>query len=184
MGSVEERLAVATAQTADVARQNAREAERFRRMAFEDPLTGLPNRRGFEDRLAELGPASEPSLLILDVDSFKLINDTLGHAAGDAALCRLAGMVRATLWPSDFAARVGGDEFAVLLPDASPYEAVCVADRLRAAVEHDETEPRMTVSIGISRCTGDVRRAALSADAALYEAKRGGRNAVLMAGSE
>lgn len=182
--TVEEQVAQATAYVADVARQSAREAERFRRMALEDPLTGLPNRRAFEDRLAEIGASREPSLLVLDVDGFKLINDALGHAAGDAALRRLGNLISSAIRPSDFAARLGGDEFAVLLVDVSPYEAACVAERLRAVIEQDEETPRLTVSIGVSRCHGDIRGAALHADEALYAAKRSGRNAVQVAPDE
>lgn len=178
---LEARLADATAQTAELARENARQAERFRRLAFQDELTGLPNRRAFEDYLTEASASDSPAMLIIDVDGFKLINDSLGHLEGDAVLKRLAQLIQSAIRPTDYAARVGGDEFAVLLTGGSPYEAVCVAERLRSVIEDDEAEPRVTVSIGVSQCSGDMRGAALEADRALYAAKRGGRNAVQFA---
>ncbi|MCB4824686.1 diguanylate cyclase domain-containing protein [Roseicella aerolata] len=99
-----------------------------------DPLTGLADRRQFRDRLAQAlaGPTTEgPGLLLIDLDRFKAVNDALGHPAGDALLQAAAGRLRSALRPADMAARMGGDEFAVLLASPTGREAVAsVAARL------------------------------------------------------
>jgi diguanylate cyclase (GGDEF)-like protein len=117
---------------------SALDAERRRAwmLATTDPLTGLANRRHFDDRLqAELRRCSRTNLpvavLLLDLDHFKEINDHWGHAAGDTALCRVAELLRNELRASDLPARLGGDEFAVLLPETSAAQAEFVAQKLR-----------------------------------------------------
>ena len=172
-----------------------RQSDQLRRMAFLDGLTGLYNRRAFDDRLlAEVGRAArsaEPlALLLLDVDFFKRFNDHYGHLAGDDTLRQVGGVLKAAmLRPVDMAARYGGEEFACLLP-ATPLEgAVLVAERLREgvaalAIAHARSEVAavVTASIGAVADTGRTRidglRLIEAADAALYEAKRNGRNRV------
>lgn len=164
-------------------------------LATRDPLTGLHNRRSLDARLAEAqaldrryGGASGRvhGLLLIDVDHFKRVNDVHGHPAGDAVLRQLAQMLQASVRISDVAARFGGEEFAVLLPElAGPLEAVMTADKIRAAVEA-ATFPavgKLTISVGVSLASPEdeyVGPLIARADAALYEAKRGGRNAVVL----
>ncbi|MFD2647569.1 diguanylate cyclase [Devosia albogilva] len=170
-------------------RQIARE-QHWRRNALTDPLTGLPNRRAFEQGMDGLRVEERPaSLLIVDVDHFKLVNDTHGHAAGDYVLQRLAATLRANLRRKDLLARLGGEELSILLPDTGVPEATAVAERLRAAVEGMEIEwqgrpLQITISIGVAVAKGTMPATTLftQADAALYAAKRGGRNRVVFAG--
>ena len=141
-----------TAASADAAREQARRAFSLEQLALHDPLTGLWNRRGFEDRHQELTSAQSgrvPALLMIDVDALKEINDALGQPEGDRALVRAARAIVAALRPTDFAARIGGDEFVVLLPGASNAAALRIGERIRATVAADSTEPRLTVSIGV-----------------------------------
>jgi len=164
--------------------------------ATRDPLTHAVNRRGFEEALdKELAFArrhgSDVSLLALDVDHFKRVNDTYGHAAGDLVLKRLAEIVSGTIRPEDTFARIGGEEFVVLLRGIARHEAFVWAERMRGAVERavfDAGDVRIpvTISVGVatSRPAGNGSPKAIleAADAALYEAKRAGRNRV--AGAE
>ena len=168
-------------------------------LATRDPLTGLHNRRSLDARLAEAqtldrrygGPAGRVhGLLLIDVDHFKRVNDQFGHPAGDAVLRQLAQMLQALVRVTDVAARFGGEEFAVLLPGlAGPLEAVMAAEKIRGAVEM-ATFPEVghvTISVGVSLASpddADVRPLIDRADAALYEAKRGGRNAVVLKTAE
>jgi diguanylate cyclase (GGDEF)-like protein len=162
--------------------------ERARRGEVTDPLTGLANRRGFErsgaESWARRAQERKPLVLLLvDVDHFKRVNDTLGHAAGDELLRKVATLLQSTLREGDLAFRLGGEEFAVLVR-ALPGEAAALGERLRARVE--ETLP-VTVSIGAVEATPgselDVTarlwRIVDQADGGLYEAKRGGRNRVV-----
>jgi diguanylate cyclase (GGDEF)-like protein len=148
----------------------------------EDPLTGLPDRRAYEEHLAALQGDGDCALLMIDVDDLRSVNASAGRAAADAGLVRLAAAITTVLRPSDFAARVGGDDFAVVLRDISPYDANCVAERIRAAIEGDDAELALTVSIGVAQLGRDVRGAQLAADQALYAAKRSGRNVVQPSG--
>jgi diguanylate cyclase (GGDEF)-like protein len=163
-------------------------------LATRDPLTGLHNRRSLDARLADalaLGRryghvGRVHGLLLIDVDLFKSVNDQHGHAAGDAVLRQLAALLQASVRTTDVAARFGGEEFAVLLPElAGPQEAVRVAEKIRGAVQEAAfpAAGRLTVSIGVSLASpqdADVRQWVERADEALYEAKRGGRNAVVL----
>ncbi|MCE4556390.1 diguanylate cyclase [Roseateles cellulosilyticus] len=164
-------------------------------LATRDPLTGLHNRRSLDARLAEAQAldrrygrqrARVHALLLLDVDHFKRINDQFGHPTGDAVLRQLAHLLQASIRATDVAARFGGEEFAVLLPElAGPQEAVIAAEKIRAAVETVSFAQvgRVTVSVGVSLASVDdldARPLIDRADGALYEAKRGGRNAVVL----
>ena len=142
-----------------------------------DPVTGQPNRAAFEDHFAQAlaGHRRELTVLMVDVDDFKAINDRGGHASGDDALRRVGEIMADQLRPGDFICRYGGDEFAALLSDSSPAEAADVAERLRAAIE---AESDVTLSVGIAVCGDDLRAGLLRADQALYAAKAGGRNRV------
>jgi diguanylate cyclase (GGDEF)-like protein/PAS domain S-box-containing protein len=159
--------------------------------AVRDPLTGLPNRRWFLDALARATARATRSgrpvgVLLADVDDFKLVNDTLGHAAGDRLLVELAQRVSGALRPSDTVARLGGDEFVVLAEDLEhARHGAAVAERIaEAASGHYDVgaslRPRIALSMGVSTSRGEVDPDTLlsHADAALYEAKRRGRNRI------
>jgi len=153
-----------------------------------DPLTGVANRKSFDERFAqEIARRAEGAIplvmLLWDIDSFKVINDTYGHRAGDRVLQSVAACFAAALRASDFVARIGGEEFAVLLTGLKLAEAVNVANQVRTAVEalrfHFRGTPvRVTVSCGITELhQNDAPEAAFDrADAALYRAKNGGKN--------
>ena len=152
--------------------------------AFTDHLTGLANRRRFERQLARevsrtLRYSRPFCLLLLDIDNFKLVNDTYGHDAGDEAIRRLSLTLQAGTRGIDLAARIGGEEFAVILPETDFEGGVDVAERLRIAVREMEIPNvgQITASFGVaefplSAATG--RELMAVADAALYEAKRAG----------
>ena len=182
--AVAERLATAADHAVDLAREHVRRAEIFRDLAFRDPLTGMANRRAFEEALGAFTGQSSArgSLLMIDVDAFKAVNDTLGHDAGDRVLRSIAHAISSAVRPGDTAARVGGDEFAVLLPGALPARGSEVGDRILAAVA-DQAESPISVSIGVASVGGESRGALLAADTALYEAKAAGRNCVIPARS-
>jgi len=155
------------------------------RQASLDPLTGILNRRAFTTMagkmLATATRAERPAaLLMLDLDHFKRVNDTRGHAFGDALLCCFAKVVTDQLRSGDAFCRQGGEEFAILLAETDPARALAVAERLRQsfAAAPCAAEINATVSIGIaSRQSGDTLEDLLRrADRALYQAKNGGRN--------
>ena len=155
-----------------------------------DFLTGALNRRAMEDaalretaRCVRSGHAL--SMIVLDIDNFKLLNDTRGHAAGDRALQGLVCHIRALLRQQDMIARTGGEEFAILLPDTEELEALAIAERVRQSVEelavYFEEEPiRMTICAGVAQldpATGWEKMMQI-ADSAMYEAKKHGRNLI------
>ena len=159
------------------ANENAERAER-------DALTGLGNRRLLERRAAELLPQCERdgrplALALLDIDLFKGINDQFGHAAGDAVLVALAQLLRDNTRTGDVLARQGGEEFVMVLPGMVPERAAEVCERLRERVAANVWGPGIvvTISIGLSAAPPyDLQALLQQADAALYSAKRGGRN--------
>ena len=163
------------------------------RLSYTDGLTGLANRRRFMDVLGteltrQARHGHELCLLLIDVDHFKDVNDRHGHHAGDAVLCDLGRILMASVrTPTDLPARLGGEEFAVVLPDTRLDEARRVAERLREQVathvfQEGEQRLRVTVSIGLVTAR-DVNLATLlqQADLALYRAKETGRNRVVEA---
>jgi diguanylate cyclase (GGDEF)-like protein len=179
--SVEQHLSGIAAETADLARDLARQANTYRDLAYTDTLTGLPNRRAFEDRAARLRDFSDVkplAVLMIDLDGFKPVNDSEGHKAGDRILAVVARAIAGGLRDGDFVARIGGDEFAALLPRTDLDEAEALAERLRARVQEAGSDTSVTASIGVAMLEDDVRRALLRADVALYEAKDAGRNMV------
>ena len=149
-----------------------------------DPLTGLANRRGMAAALEAWQAQSRPfSVIAIDIDHFKQVNDRCGHAVGDAVIQRLAHLMRACSRDADVLCRNGGDEFIMLLPDASLDIALQVAERLRARVAEAEIPGAgsVTVSLGVVSSSEQDRDSAsilLGADAALYAAKERGRNCV------
>jgi diguanylate cyclase (GGDEF)-like protein len=179
--SVERELSGIAAETADLARDLARQASAYKDLAYTDPLCGLPNRRAFEDRAARLRDFSDArplAVLMVDLDGFKQVNDCEGHEAGDRVLILMARSIAGSLREGDFVARLGGDEFAALLPRTGVADAEALAERLRAEVQNVGTDASVTASVGIAMLEDDVRRALLRADVALYEAKNSGRNVV------
>jgi diguanylate cyclase (GGDEF)-like protein len=163
-----------------------RSTDRFRLSATTDPLTGLANRRMCQERVAlELKRAARYgtalSLLLIDVDRLKQINDRHGHEAGDSALKRVAGALSASCRATDLAARWGGDEFAIVAPGTSAEEALPLAERVREALRRiSDTPTKTTVSIGIAdvaNLESPVAEALYAAaDTALYDAKAAGRD--------
>lgn len=162
---------------------------RLEELSFVDGLTDIANRRQFEQMLdlewrRAVRSSAPLSLIIADIDNFKLFNDTHGHQAGDQCLREVATLLDSIVQRAgDQVARYGGEEFATLLPETDADGAVSIAERMRKAVEALETDGgRVTVSFGVATvvASDQIRQSALvaAADAALYEAKRAGRNAV------
>jgi len=156
-------------------------------LAVTDGLTGLRNHRAFKERLAEeFNRASRYqlpfALMLLDVDHFKLFNDTFGHPAGDEVLREVSRLLHANIRDTDFAARYGGEEFVVLTPFTSRADALALAERTRAAIACAPWKQRpVTVSIGVACLDATTKTAAdliAAADTALYKSKESGRNRV------
>ncbi len=165
-------------------------AQELSRAAIVDPASGLFNRVYFQSRLEEeLQRASRQgtplSMQIIDVDSFKAINDRFGHLAGDAVLKDVADILRRSVRVFDVCARYGGDEFAVVMPGSRLDSATVVAERIRGRIHERQPptadEPAVTVSVGVAefRVGEHARDVIERADRALYEAKKGGRNRVV-----
>lgn len=162
-------------------------------IASRDQLTGLLNRHAFRERgnalLGRLGLDKKPvSLLMINIDHFKSVNETYGYVAGDNALASFSKVVSACLRGSDLFGRLGGEEFAVLLPDCSPADTSIVAERIRKAVSEtpidlgEDLHLMMTTSVGtasLAIAPGDIDPLLLVADSALYRAKKSGRNKVI-----
>jgi diguanylate cyclase (GGDEF)-like protein len=156
--------------------------------ATTDFLTGIANRRAFHDRLAEEAERSRRtggavSLVMMDIDHFKAVNDRFGHAEGDRCLRIVARALAGTLRRHEFVARLGGEEFAVIAVDSTAAEAAALAERLRARVLAETTAGGIpvTVSCGVASLHdhgASVDRLLVAADGALYEAKRSGRDRV------
>jgi diguanylate cyclase (GGDEF)-like protein len=146
--------------------------------ASTDPLTGLPNRRAWDARLAEaLDESASFTVAMLDFDLFKDYNDTYGHPAGDRLLKETAAMWREHLRGGDLLARLGGEEFGLLLFNCNPDCAIDVLERLRAAVYHDRT---CSVGFAVHQSEESAEQVMARVDAALYEAKESGRDRVCM----
>ena len=163
-------------------------------IARTDGLTGLNNRRAFyergEDEFARTKRYGSPlTLVMLDIDHFKNINDTWGHAAGDEALRKIAEAITALLRETDFCGRVGGEEFGLLLPQTNREAGVALANRLRKriheiVIRHNEATINCSASFGVATCkstTTNIDTLVASADRALYQAKQTGRNKVVEA---
>jgi diguanylate cyclase (GGDEF)-like protein len=164
--------------------QNADLAEQSRT----DPLTGLPNRRAMSAALAAAvcdadGQPRQTAVALLDIDHFKRVNDLYGHATGDHVLAELARLLRAHFAGQGLAARFGGEEFVVLMPDTALATAQLQCDVLRMAVADLPLGIPLTISIGVAahRHGDTVEQTLARADAALYQAKHQGRNRVLCA---
>jgi diguanylate cyclase (GGDEF)-like protein len=166
---------------------NARLFEQVRHLAVSDPLTGLANYRRLLDVLENETERTNRSgrsfsVLLLDLDGLKKINDNYGHLVGSHAICRLADVLRIHCRAIDTAARYGGDEFALVLPETQEEEAKRVANRIREVLANDDEQPPLSASIGISVYRGDgerIEKLLSEADRHLYEekARRGKRAA-------
>jgi diguanylate cyclase (GGDEF)-like protein len=164
---------------------NARLFEQVRHLAVSDPLTGLANYRHLLDVLESETERTNRTrrpfaVLLLDLDELKKINDSYGHLVGSRAICRLADILRIHCRAVDTAARYGGDEFALVLPESQEDEARRVANRIREVLANDDEQPPLSASIGISVCRGDgarIEKLLSEADQDLYaeKAKRGRR---------
>lgn len=171
--------------------------KRLEHQAFHDPLTGLPNRAAFDNDLREQSDRRRPpgeglAVLFIDLDGFKLVNDRLGHDAGDALLEAAARRLEACVRPDDMVARLGGDEFTVLLPGAQDVDgAIVVADRILERLDAPfaiaGTRVRVSASIGVAFspvAVDEPDRLVRQADQAMYDAKRGGRSRVVVFGRD
>jgi diguanylate cyclase (GGDEF)-like protein len=162
----------------------------IKNIAHFDTLTGLYNRRYFEERLGLEAQKSffggtALSLVMIDIDHFKRVNDTFGHTGGDRVLREISGLLRTSVRKKDTVARYGGEEFILILPEAGLDESSMIAERIRRLVESTPFEVsdarlNLTVSLGISNFPNHRARSkeelVKMADQALYDAKRGGRN--------
>ncbi|WP_370056149.1 diguanylate cyclase [Leifsonia sp. EB41] len=186
-------LAEALAQLAGQVLVRLRLEARLRRAAMLDEVTGLPNRRLFDENLqqTERAHADQVAVLFVDLDGFKAINDTLGHAAGDTVLKEVASRLSSVFRQEDMIARYGGDEFIAALHVADTTDALELADRARAAIAEDfagiPPELNITASVGIA-ITDDVAGQSIDhlirlADQAMYAAKRGGGDQAVVYGN-
>jgi diguanylate cyclase (GGDEF)-like protein len=168
----------------------------LRQIASSDHLSGALSRRAFTEQAANEAERARRygrplSIAILDIDLFKMVNDTWGHAAGDVAIKRIAEAAMAAMRGSDALGRIGGEEFALLLPETNAENARLFAERLRARVEELQIDAppefRVTASIGVAEFNGEAEKIEETlgrADRALYAAKRAGRNRVVVAEAE
>jgi diguanylate cyclase (GGDEF)-like protein/putative nucleotidyltransferase with HDIG domain len=172
----------AFANQASAAIESGRRLDHMRHLAEHDPLTGLRNRREFEPRIVRRMTSDEGvALLVCDLDNFKRVNDSLGHQAGDDVLRRFAEVLRRCTRGSDVPTRLGGEEFAILLPGSPGDEALIVAERLRLAVRAEflDFATPVSVSVGIAASSPELDTATdllRAANRALYAAKRLGRD--------
>jgi len=172
------------------------EACRFEQLSLTDPLTGIYNRRFLNSRIEEemnrsLRQGLELTVLFIDLDHFKGYNDQFGHLAGDEALKKTAGIIKATLRDMDIVARYGGEEFYVLLPGTSKRLSLLVAERIREGIEQERfpggngiMEARLTASLGVATYPDDgttLTSLMHASDMALYQAKASGRNRLVAA---
>jgi diguanylate cyclase (GGDEF)-like protein len=163
--------------------------ERIEELSMTDALTQVKNRRFFDFQLErDLMQAARYktalSIFIMDIDNFKMVNDTYGHQVGDEVLIRLGGIIRHCLRDTDWAARYGGEEFVVALPMTGEDGALKTAERLRERVENELShlqDHKMTVSVGVATFLGHTTKAELirKSDESLYKAKKTGKNKVM-----
>ena len=165
-------------------------------LSITDGLTKLHNHRYFQDHLTReikrVSRTNAPlSLILIDIDDFKLLNDTHGHAAGDEVLITLATIMNESARESDLIARYGGEEFVILMPNTDLPGAVHLAEKIHMAVEStrliigDRMKPTLvTISLGVALFKGNRREFFAEADRALYRAKAAGKNCVIIAGSD
>ena len=183
------------ANMAAIAIQNARSYEEMERQAISDGLTGIHNYRHFRDTLKSTVSRAERydetfCLLMMDLDHFKAVNDTIGHQAGDDVLRAVAGVLRMCSRESDYQARYGGEEFVMVLPQTALSEASTLAERVRSQVAEIDTGNagvRVTMSIGVASFPDSARDhdgVLAAADAALLRAKARGRDRVCLAGED
>lgn len=178
----------------DISEHKSLEAE-LRHLAVTDPLSGVLNRRAFlkqaSQEMARFRRHAHPlALLMLDIDHFRSINESYGQAVGDEGIRRLAAIMRTTLRDSDIIGRLGGEEFAVLLPDTDQEAALQTAERLRQTVAGANLltawgRVQLTISVGIGECQHDdtaIEQVLGRADRAMHLAKHGGRNRVVGSG--
>ncbi len=166
-------------------------ADEVERLSLTDPLTGLPNRRSFDQFMRHHADLTERhgdplTLLLMDLDRFKAINDRLGHQHGDHLLREVAGILAQAMRAADLLARWGGEEFAILAPKTGREDGMTLAERMRLVIEaipRPEEDLPVTISIGIAeRSHGEsIENLLHRADAALYHAKDSGRNRVIWA---
>lgn len=181
--------------------ERKRVEDRLAMLALTDGLTGLANRRSFDEALERewtrtLKDGSQLSLVLLDIDHFKKFNDRYGHQAGDACLRAIASRIASAVRKSDIVARYGGEEIAVILPECTSVRAVAIAEKIRCAIEcleipHEDPVTGttfVTASIGVTTALAQSAQTMqmpetllLIADSALYQAKHSGRNAVVTA---
>ena len=176
--------------------QLRREIDQIKEESMTDVLTGIANRRAFDEELQKCMDVADKkhtplSLLLIDVDHFKKFNDTYGHLVGDKVLKYVAGILKNCVKGQDFAARYGGEEFAVILPQTSSIGAKVIAEQIRQSISVNELQNRtkgesygkITASIGISQYSfdGDAGNLIGRSDEALYKAKQNGRNRVVAA---
>jgi len=186
-------LATAIADAMSLAVSNIALREKLRTQALRDPLTGLYNRRYMEDALGRYASLTERSgthlsVIMIDLDHFKKLNDEFGHAVGDSVLRETAATILGALRTSDVACRYGGEELLVILPECRLEEAVAKAEILRERIEALSAmhEAKVSASFGVAAMPESTRAVADllgMADAALYQAKEGGRNRVVAAPS-
>jgi len=181
-GAVEGVLSVAR----DVNERTAHE-ERLSMAAYTDALTGLPNRRAFKNLIDGRPGAEGDCIALLDIDHFKRVNDTHGHAMGDEVLRIFAALARQIVRANDYVARIGGEEFVILFPSTSVEQALQVCDRLRREVSasplaYGAGPVWVTVSGGLSQLSkAGLDDALKTADEALYRAKQSGRDQLTQA---
>ncbi|MEH7087239.1 GGDEF domain-containing protein, partial [Neobacillus drentensis] len=162
---------------------NASLHAKVQRMANHDHLTGLYARHYLNDHVNQKQKIDFcGSLIVVDIDHFKQINDTYGHQTGDEILCQVSEVIRTSIRETDIAARWGGEELAIYFPQLTKTQTLRVAERIRTRVEA-ETSPGVTVSCGISEWNWDDEKISVEslfykADMALYQAKHGGRNQI------
>jgi diguanylate cyclase (GGDEF)-like protein len=176
---------------AAIAIDNARLFTHIQLLATTDPLTEISNRRhlfdlGRQEFIRARRFKHDLSVIMMDIDNFKLVNDRFGHAAGDRVLSQLAKLIRSEVREVDIVGRYGGEEFTLILPETTLGVASDVAERLRQTINHtfysaEQTTPQITVSIGVAALdadTPDFEALVNQSDIALYKAKESGRNRV------